>query len=142
TRYTNVPNCAGRERSGNLVTCPARTKIREAHLRVPIGKRETHLIESFSQEAQFYGDNARTETDADLYRKMDSEDFVFAGRKASSSWRVAPPSGKRVAAHADQNAAQSRIHRVSRETHKGIESCCCRVFPDATRKEHHRSTTR
>ena len=105
-------------------------------------KRETHLMESFSQEARFYGDNARTEKDADLYRKMDSEGFVFAGRKASSSWRVAPPSGKRFAAHADQNAAQSRMHRVSRETHNGIESCCCRVFSNATRKEHHRSATR
>jgi hypothetical protein len=68
--------------------------------------------------------------------------LLSPGRKTLSSWRVAPPSGKRFAAHADQNAAQSRIHRASRETHNGIESYCCRVFSNAARKEHQRSATR
>lgn len=66
---------------------------------------ESCCTPSFSQEAQFY-ENARTENaNADLYRQMDPEDFIFVKGEASSSWRVAPPPRKRFAAHAHPNTS-------------------------------------
>jgi hypothetical protein len=67
---------------------------------------------------------------------------LFSLKEISSSWGVAPPVRKRLAAHADQNSPQSRIRRFNRQACDAIESHCCRVLVDAPGKDNHRSTGR
>src|ERR1043166_4230507 len=97
---------------------------------------------SLSWEALYDHGTRIGKAGAALYRQMDPEDFAFAEREAASSWRIAPPSRNHFAAHAHQNAAQSRIHRAGRETHNNIKVYCGRVFLNPTGKEHHLSTAR
>jgi hypothetical protein len=56
------------------------------------------------------------------------------------SWSGREAPRKRFAAHARQNSSQSRIRRIDRKARDKIEGHRCRVFPDATRKDTHRST--
>jgi hypothetical protein len=84
---------------------------------VPNGERKVseenskgYLTEKFSPEAGHYEDGARIEdAPLDLYRQVDTEDFVFAEREASSPRGVAPPPWKHLSADAYQNSSQSRI---------------------------------
>jgi len=96
-----------------------------------------------SQEAWLYEHDATIESRRpDLHRQVDTPDFVFAERETLSTWTVAPPPRKRLAAHPYQNSSQSRIFRINRQAGHEVEGHCCRVFLDATGKDTHRSTAR
>jgi hypothetical protein len=73
---------------------------------------------------------------------MDSQDLVRAEREASSARGVAPPPRKRIPADAYQNSPQPRIHGIDRQARDEIEGRHCRIFPDRTRKDNHRSARR
>jgi hypothetical protein len=74
------------------------------------------------QEARHHEENGRSEDGlADLYRHVDTQDFVFAEKAPSSTRGVAPPRRKRLAAHAYQNSSQPRIHRINRQAGDEIE---------------------
>jgi hypothetical protein len=95
------------------------------------------------QEARHYEENGRSEDGlADLYRQVDTQDFVFAEKAPSSTRGVAPPRRKRLAAHAHQNSSQPRIHRINRQAGDEIEGGCCRIFLDPSWVDNHRSAQR
>ena len=97
--------------------------------------------EKFPREAERYEVTARIENgDADLHRQVDTESFVFAEREALSTRAAAPPPRKRLTAHANENSAQSRIDRISRQARVENEGPCCRVFLDPSGQDNHRST--
>ena len=101
------------------------------------------LTGKISQEARRCGHDAKVENvPSDFHRQVDTQYFVFTEQEALSTRAVAPPTGKRVSAHAYQNASQSRIRRVGRQAGDGIENRRCRVFLDPTRKDHHHATQR
>jgi hypothetical protein len=94
-------------------------------------------------EATHYEENAGIERfTADLYRQVDTQDFVFSKREAPSTWGVAAPARKRLAAHAYQISSQSRIHRARPKARDEFEDDCCRVFLDPTGKNNHRPARR
>jgi len=77
-----------------------------------------------------------------FHRQVDTQDFVFVEREGGSARAITPPTGKRVSAHAYQNASQSRIRRIGRQAGDGIENRSCGVFPDPSGKDNHHPTQR
>jgi hypothetical protein len=135
-RYTHVPNCAWRGRTGKLGRCRAA----EETVR---GEFEGLFHCEFRRKARHYEHDARIENAIpDLYRQMDTQDFVFAERAASPTRGVAPAHRKCLAADAYQNPSQSRIHNIDLKARDVVEGHCGRVFPDPTGKHDHRSTRR
>jgi NAD(P)-dependent dehydrogenase (short-subunit alcohol dehydrogenase family) len=78
----------------------------------------------------------------DFHRQVDAEDPVFASGEASPAWGTAPPPGKHLPAHADQNSSQSRIQRLNCEARDEIEAHRCRVFAEQIRKDNHQAAQR
>jgi hypothetical protein len=97
--------------------------------------------EKFPREAERHEVRPRVENgDADLHRQVDTESVVFAERETLSTRAAAPPPRKSLTAHAYQNSAQSRIHRINRQARVENEGPCCRVFLDPSGQDNHRST--
>jgi hypothetical protein len=97
--------------------------------------------EKFPREAERYEVRAAIENgDADLHRPVDTKSFVFAEREALSTRAATPPPRKRLTAHAYQNSAQSRIHRINLQARVENEGPYCRVFLDPSGQDDHRST--
>jgi NAD(P)-dependent dehydrogenase (short-subunit alcohol dehydrogenase family) len=106
-------------------------------------KFEGCLTEQLSQEAEGHEDRTRIEYGGfDLHWQVDTKGFVFAEREALSARAVAPPHRERLPANADQNSSQSRIHWINYPARDGNEGHRCRVFPDPTGKDTHRSLER
>ena len=109
----------------------------------PRSKLERLPTEKLSREARSHEDVARIENGSvDLYREVDTQDFVFFETEALSTRAVAPPPGKHFATDAYQNSSQSRIHGINRSADHAIEHRRRRVFPDPTRNNHHRPARR
>ena len=108
----------------------------------PGSKLDKLPTENFSREARSHEHAARIKNGADLYREMDTQDFVFSEAQVLSARSVAPPPGEHFPADAHQNSSQSRIHRISRSAHHEIEHGRCRVFLDPARNDHHRPARR
>lgn len=99
------------------------------------------LTGKISQEVRRCEYDAKAENvPPDFHRQVDAQDFVFVEREASSARAIAAPTGRRVSAHAYQNASQSGIRRIGRQAGDGIENRRCRVFLDPTGKDTYRST--
>jgi hypothetical protein len=78
-RYTHVPNCACRGRTGKPGDVPGGLRKCERRIRKVISLR------SFRRR-RHYENAARIEHALpDLYRQIDTQDFVFAEREASST---------------------------------------------------------
>lgn len=105
--------------------------------------RHTHVPNCiFSHQAGNYEHNKGIEShEADLHRQVDAKGFVFASRKALSTWGVAPPPQRGLTADAYQNSTQSRIFRIDREERDHFKASCCRIFIDPTGEDNHRSAT-
>jgi hypothetical protein len=83
----------------------------------PRSKLERLPTEKLSQEAG-HEDSREIETSApDLYREVNTQDFVFAETEALSTRAVAPPPGKHFSTDAYQNSPQSRIHGIIARRH-------------------------
>jgi hypothetical protein len=101
------------------------------------------LTGKISREARRCGHDAKVENVlSDFHRQVDTQDFVFVEREVLSARAIAPPTGKRVSAHAYQNASQSRIRWFGRQTGDRIENRRCGVFLDPSGKDHHHATQR
>jgi hypothetical protein len=101
------------------------------------------LTGKISQEAQRCGYGTKVENvPSDFHRQVDTQDFVFVEREVLSARAIAPPDGKRVSAHAYQNASQSRVRGFGRQAGDGIENRHCRVFLDPMGKDHYHATQR
>jgi len=101
------------------------------------------LTGKISQEARRCGYAAKVEkVPSDFHRQVDTEDFAFVEREVVSARAIAPPTGKRVSAHAYQNASQSRIRRIGHQAGDGIENRRCGVFLDPSGKDNHHPTQR
>jgi hypothetical protein len=97
----------------------------------------------FPREAGGYEEDTRIENGlAALYRQVDTQSFVFVGRSAVSTWRITPPNRERFPTYVNQNAPQSRIHRINQPTQNWIEGHRRRIFPDTTGEDHYRPAGR
>lgn len=102
-----------------------------------------YLAQTFSQKAEWHEHDTRiTNGFVHLHRQMDPKGFVFAEKPASPPWPVAPSTREGVAAHADQNSAQSRIRGLNLPARDAVEGHHGRVFLNQTGKNNHRSTHR
>lgn len=98
---------------------------------------------NFSHQAGNYEHNKGVESDeADLHRQVDAKGFVFASRKALSTWGVAPPSSRGLTADAYQNSTQPRIFRIDRQKRDHVNAPRCRIFIDPAGEDNHRSASR
>lgn len=92
------------------------------------------------EEAVAHEDNSRIEDcSANLYRQMDAKDSFYAKPKVIPPWAVEASPWNRLAAHAHQNSAQTRIDRTGHPARDGIEDRFRRILSDPNGENHHRS---
>jgi hypothetical protein len=135
----------GRARRG----CDQRDSIRiPPHLSLSLFRCQA-LNLSCGQQKPGHPDQRQTkrrcqveEAGPDLYRQMDAQDLVFAGGEASSAWGTAASGRERVAAYADQNSSQPRIHWLNRTARYHVEAHRCRIFVEQAWKYNNRTPER
>ena len=135
-RYTHVPNCACRGRTGKLGDVPGGGRKCERRIRKVISLR------SFRRR-RHYENAARIEHALpDLYRQIDTQDLFSLKERPHRHGELRRYLGSVSQRDAYQNSSQSRIHRIDLEARDGVEGHRRRVFLDSIGKDNHRSTQR
>jgi len=134
-RYTHVPNCAGRGRTGKLGRCRAA----EESVR---GEFEGLFHCEFRRRHDTMNTTQGSKMPSPIFIGRGTPKILFSlkerpQRHGGLRRRIGTVSQR----NAYQNPSQSRIHRIDLKA-RDVVGHCGRVFPDPTGKDHHRSTRR
>ena len=128
-----VPDCSTR------IPTYLSLSVRSRPASVFVHDRETHGISKTGTrtEDQHEYDARISKSISGFHWQMDAKDSLFAEGAALSPRGIAPPSRGHLAANADQNSPQSRIHRIGWTARDKNEDNLGRVLTNKAGNEHH-----